>query len=645
MAAVNKAVGGEPVAKQPSPGLSAHRHKRIEKTLSHTTEELEESQAPRESQVTQDPARAEDSRAKLKAGQAALKKLLAPVQPIIYCAQFLALISSVLAVAPYVALVALGSALFDGDTDRIRTIAQWVITAFLGQLFLYFLALLITHLADVKLVGINRRRIVAARSQAPLSWFGQTNSGRVRKAVEDDTLTLHTLTAHAPVEQVAAIVTPLSLVAYAFILDWRLGLLAIATVPIYLAIQAYSMKDMGTKTAEMDNYLGKVSATAVEFAEGISVVKAFGTVGKAHGRYRDAAARFADFYYEWVKPLLRVSALSESVIAVPVLLLINVGAGSLLVAAGTVTVAEVIATTLIALVIPGTIQTIGMMMWSYQLAGNAALRLDEVMNLTPVVEGTRELDPRNRDVTVAFHDVSFSYDANSPVLRNFTAILRPGTVTALIGPSGSGKSTAATMLARFQDPDSGHITIDGVDIRELSFASLYRTVAFVLQDPHLVRMSIRDNIRLNRPDASDDEVWAAADAARIADDIRALPAGLDTVVGEGTSLSGGQQQRISIARAIVADTPILILDEATAATDPDSEAEIQAALTRLVAGKTVLVIAHKPESIKGADQVIELEPMSTGAASAGAQSSCAPTSGTSSSSAPNPRAPKESTNV
>lgn len=548
------------------------------------------------------------ARAKLKAGQSALKKLLAPVQPTIYFAQFLALISSVLAVAPYVALVALGSALFDGDTERVKTITQWLIAAFLAQLFLYFLALLITHLADVKLVGINRRRIVTAISQAPLSWFSQTNSGKVRKAVEDDTLTLHTLTAHAPVERVAAIVTPLSLLAYAFIMDWRLGLLSIATVPIYLAIQAYSMKDMGTKTAEMDNYLGKVSATAVEFAEGISVVKAFGTVGKAHGRYRDAAARFADFYYEWVKPLLRVSAISESVIAVPVLLLINVGGGSLLVASGAVTVAEVIATTLIALVIPGTIQTIGMMMWSYQLAGNAALRLDEVMNIPPVMEGSTELSADSGEVTIEFHDVSFAYDANTPVLQNFNAILQPGTVTALIGPSGSGKSTAATMLARFQDPDSGHITIDGVDIRELTFASLYRTVAFVLQDPHLLRMSIRDNIRLARPDSSDEQIWEAAEAARIADDIRALPAGLDTIVGKDTSLSGGQQQRISIARAIVADTPVLILDEATAATDPDCEGEIQTALTRLVAGKTVLVIAHKPESIKGADQVIQLIP-------------------------------------
>ena len=205
--------------------------------------------------------------------------------------------------------------------------------------------------------------------------------------------------------------------------------------------------------------------------------------------------------------------------------------------------------------------------------------------------------------------MSFAYDSTHPVLHNFNATLEPGTVTALIGPSGSGKSTAATMLARFQDPDSGQVTIDGIDIRELTFASLYRTVAFVLQDPYLLRTSIRDNIRLSKPDASDELIWQAAEAAHIAEDIRALPAGLDTIVSDETFLSGGQQQRISIARAIVADPVILILDEATAATDPDCEAEIQAALTKLVADKTVLVIAHKPESVKGADQVIELDPV------------------------------------
>ncbi|WP_165215819.1 ABC transporter ATP-binding protein [Schaalia sp. ZJ1691] len=529
------------------------------------------------------------------------------MQPIIYVGQFLALISSVLAVAPYVALVALGHALFNHDIGRATTIIQWLIMAFLSQLTLYFVALLITHFADAKLVGINRRQIVASISRAPLSWFNQTNSGKVRKAIEDDTLTLHTLIAHAPVERVAAVVTPLTMLIYAFILDWRLGLLSIATIPIYLSIQAYSMRNMGTKTAQLDDYLGQVSATAVEFADGISVVKAFGTVGKAHERYREAAARFADFYYEWVRPLLRVSAVSESSIAIPVLLLINIGGGSLLIAAGEVAVEEVVAATLIALVLPGTVQTIGMMLWSYQLAGNAALRLSEVMTIPPVVEGNIELDPTVREVSVEYHNVSFSYGPGTPVLRDFSARLAPGTVTALIGPSGSGKSTAATMLSRFQDPDTGTITINEVDIRGLTFSSLYSTVAFVLQDPYLLRMSIRDNICLARPDASDEEVWKAAEAAHVADEIRALPRGLETVVGVDTALSGGQRQRVSIARAILTDAPILILDEATTSTDPDCEADIQAALNELVVGKTVLVIAHKPESIRGADQIIELD--------------------------------------
>ncbi len=549
----------------------------------------------------------EDFRKKHRAGRNALHKLLAPVQPIIYVGQFLALISSVLAVAPYVALVALGHALFNHDIGRATTIIQWLIMAFLSQLTLYFVALLITHFADAKLVGINRRQIVASISRAPLSWFNQTNSGKVRKAIEDDTLTLHTLIAHAPVERVAAVVTPLTMLIYAFILDWRLGLLSIATIPIYLSIQAYSMRNMGTKTAQLDDYLGQVSATAVEFADGISVVKAFGTVGKAHERYREAAARFADFYYEWVRPLLRVSAVSESSIAIPVLLLINIGGGSLLIAAGEVAVEEVVAATLIALVLPGTVQTIGMMLWSYQLAGNAALRLSEVMTIPPVVEGNIELDPTVREVSVEYHNVSFSYGPGTPVLRDFSARLAPGTVTALIGPSGSGKSTAATMLSRFQDPDTGTITINEVDIRGLTFSSLYSTVAFVLQDPYLLRMSIRDNICLARPDASDEEVWKAAEAAHVADEIRALPRGLETVVGVDTALSGGQRQRVSIARAILTDAPILILDEATTSTDPDCEADIQAALNELVVGKTVLVIAHKPESIRGADQIIELD--------------------------------------
>ena len=185
--------------------------------------------------------------------------------------------------------------------------------------------------------------------------------------------------------------------------------------------------------------------------------------------------------------------------------------------------------------------------------------------------------------------------------------LEPGTVTAVVGPSGSGKSTLATMVARFQDPDSGQVFIGGADVRRIPTGELYRHVSFVLQDPQLLQLSIRDNIRLARPEADDADVLRAAADAHIADEIAALPDGLDTVVGGGSDLSGGQRQRIAIARALLADAPILVLDEATASTDADCEAEIQAALNRLVEHRTVLVIGHKPESVQGADMVVRID--------------------------------------
>ena len=209
-----------------------------------------------------------------------------------------------------------------------------------------------------------------------------------------------------------------------------------------------------------------------------------------------------------------------------------------------------------------------------------------------------------------FEDVSVSYGDDDNMAVDHVDLTCPeGTVTALVGPSGSGKSTLATMLARFTDPDSGRVLIGDVDIRELTTAQLYRQVSFVLQNPKLLQLSIRDNIRLAVPGATDDEVWAAARSARIETELRTLPDGLDTVIGgeDGTRVSGGQAQRIAIARALLADTPILILDEAMAATDPDAESEIQLALNELVAGRTVLVIAHRPESVRGADQIVRLD--------------------------------------
>lgn len=571
-------------------------------------------------------AAGEDYAAKQKAGKQALTTLLQPVSKSLLVGRICAVASAITSIAPYLALTRIGEILLGAyhsgeavDTQALHASVRLLIIAFVMQLSLYFIGLVITHLADVKLVGSLRRQMLQRISHAPLSYFSESTSGAIRKAVQDDTKTLHMLVAHAPVDTTVAIISPLVLLAYAFFINWRLGLLAIATYPIYGFFQWVMMRDMGEKTTEMEAKLANVSATGVEFAEGIEVVKGFGYTGQAHSRFANAAKEFADFYWAWCGPLLRGSAFSLAVVSVPVLLCINLGGGALMVQAGWVTTAQVLTCSLIALIVPVTIETLGTTAWAYQRAGYSALSLQQVLSApqidSPPADPHREdtgakdgVAPSKLDVT--FSDVSYAYESDGARIQALSHVslhLPAGSITALIGTSGSGKSTLATMLARFRDPDAGTITIGGRDIREFSEAELYRTVAFVLQDAHLLRMSIRDNIALANANASEEQIRAAAKAANILADIDALAHGFDTVVGDDTELSGGQRQRIVIARALLADAPILILDEATAATDPDCEAEIQDALSKLVVGRTVLVIAHHAESVIGADQICILE--------------------------------------
>ncbi len=545
-------------------------------------------------------------------GRKALKELLKPVQGSLMIGRILAGLSGVLAIAPYIALVQLGglfaTAYATGqpvDADRAMMIVQILISTFCLRIFLLFIALGVTHFADARFVSHVRARTIERVGNAPLGWFTSTNSGRIRKALHDDVAQIHTMVAHQPVEMTQAMIMPVALLIYAFYVDWRLGLLSIATIPLYGLFMAWMMGNMGPKTVEMDAKLARVSATMVELVTGITVVKAFGKVGQAHGNYQQAADEFAVFYNDWTGSMIKGSALANVAISVPVLLLVNVGGGSLMVNAGWVSATDVLSTTLIALALPYGIELLGNSTWAYQIAGAAALRVTTTLK-TPVLGQETEVEQDIHGSQVVFDKVSFAYN-DTQALRNVSLTLSEGTVTALVGPSGSGKSTLATLLARFNDPDSGSITLGGVDLRDIPTEQLYRNIGFVLQDPQLLRMSIRDNIALGRPDATDAEVRAAAAAACIADRIDALPDGFDTMFGSGINLSGGEQQRVAIARALLVDAPVLILDEATAFADPESEAEIQKALTTLVRGRTVLVIAHRPESILGVDQIAVLD--------------------------------------
>ena len=552
----------------------------------------------------------DDPRAAHKAGQKAFKELTAPIRGSMALAQVLGVLYGALAVAPYVILVQLGEVLLAAarsgvspDRAEVINLLMWLIGAFGMRYGIYFVALSVTHFADVRFGHLVRMRMVKVLASAPLAWFTSTNSGAVRKAIQDDTHDVHTVIAHAPVESAAAVSAPLSLLIYSFIIDWRLGLLSIATLPIYALINAWMMRDMGEKTAEMDRYLTRVSATMVEFVSGISVVKAFGTVGRAHERFSHAAEDFARFYVAWCGPLLKGSALGQAAVSPSMILLISTAGGSALAATGIVSPVQVITCALIALVIPAAIEVLGSTVWSYQIAGAAALRIVDLLSVAPLsADGSEE--PAGADVEV--DKVSFSY-GSTRALDEVSLAVPEGTVTALIGPSGSGKSTLATLVARFADPDQGSVRIGGVDVRAIAPDVLYRHVSFVLQDPQLLDISVRENIALGRTDAKDEAIWAAATAARIDDYVRSLPRGLDSVIGEDAHPSGGQAQRIAIARALLVDAPILVLDEATAFTDPEAEAEIQAALTRLVQGKTVLVIAHRAASIIGVDQIAILE--------------------------------------
>ena len=552
----------------------------------------------------------DDPRAAHKAGQKAFKELTAPIRGSMALAQVLGVLYGALAVAPYVILVQLGEVLLAAarsgvspDRAEVINLLMWLVGAFGMRYGIYFVALSVTHFADVRFGHLVRMRMVKVLASAPLAWFTSTNSGAVRKAIQDDTHDVHTVIAHAPVESAAAVSAPLSLLIYSFIIDWRLGLLSIATLPIYALINAWMMRDMGEKTAEMDRYLTRVSATMVEFVSGISVVKAFGTVGRAHERFSHAAEDFARFYVAWCGPLLKGSALGQAAVSPSMILLISTAGGSALAATGIVSPVQVITCALIALVIPAAIEVLGSTVWSYQIAGAAALRIVDLLSVAPLsADGSEE--PVGADVEV--DKVSFSY-GSTRALDEVSLAVPEGTVTALIGPSGSGKSTLATLVARFADPDQGSVRIGGIDVRAIAPDVLYRHVSFVLQDPQLLDISVRENIALGRPDAKDEAIWAAATAARIDDYVRSLPRGLDSVIGEDAHPSGGQAQRIAIARALLVDAPILVLDEATAFTDPEAEAEIQAALTRLVQGKTVLVIAHRAASIIGVDQIAILE--------------------------------------
>lgn len=537
----------------------------------------------------------------------ALPLLRRPVAGLVRAGILLGAFGALTALLPFIGLTELARALLAPapEAAQVVHIAIIVVLALILGWVCTGLALWLTHVADHRLQASLRRALVGRLGAVPLGWYSDKTSGQVRKAVQDDLTELHHLTAHHDVELAGAIALPVAGLAYLCWIDWRLAVLAVLTWPVYAVAYAWMMRGFGDKMAQLDESFGKVSAAIVEFVHGIAVVKAFGQGQRAHKAYDDAVGTFGRRYAGWVRPLLRLEALTSMALSVPVILVVSLAGGIAMITRGWITPIDLFAEVLVAVAMPQTLQAINQSLTAQRRAQAAAGRIEELLGVASLPRPSHPEEPA--DASIAFENVGFAYDGEHGVLEDIDLVCHPGTLTALVGASGAGKSTLARLVPRFYDVTKGRVRIGGVDVRQIDPRRLYRHVGFVLQDVQLVHGSVADNLRLGRPDASEADMHDAARAARIHDRILALPRGYASVVGEDAVLSGGEAQRLSITRMLLADTPILVLDEATAHADPESEAQIQDALSSLAKDRTVIVIAHRLASVVGADRIVVLD--------------------------------------
>ena len=520
----------------------------------------------------------------------------------------LTVIASLCAVAPFILVAEICRVLLSGSSDWTRI---WVLLALaLGVLGLRGLlsagTLLWSHVIDNEHQFTLRQLLAAKLTRVPLGWFTERSSGEVKKLLQNDVDALHYLVAHARLEFVGAVTTPAATFVYLVVVDWRLALLLLLPLAGYAAIMSRIMGEgYAEKLAAFETWQNRVSETTIEFVDGIQVVRAFGQPRRGHHRYQEAIDGYANFFVAWVTPLTRLESWATCLLTPVVVMLMVIAAALGLTGLGWFDPVDLIPFILVGIGIGGTVLSFGYGMQALRQASTASVRLWELSQTAELIEPQHGPVPASGHVR--FEDVSFEYRAGHPVLQHIELDLRPGTITALVGPSGSGKSTLARLLPRFYDVSDGRITLDGHDIRSLRSSDLYRSVGFVLQDVQLIAGSIRETSLLARADADEDALERVCRAAQIHDRILELPRGYESEIGVDARLSGGEAQRLSIARALLADAPILVLDEATAFADPESEAAIQDALAVLVADRTVLVIAHRLHTISDVDDVVVLD--------------------------------------
>ncbi|MEM7057639.1 MAG: ABC transporter ATP-binding protein [Pseudomonadota bacterium] len=533
-----------------------------------------------------------------------LGDLLAPIKPRLILGCSFQAVAAAAGIVPFIAVAELGRAFFRGtppDPANIWWIAGIAIAALMLRLICQVAALALTHLADLDLQLNLRRQMAAHLMRVPLGWFDARSAGQVKKALQDDIVAMHHLVGHAFTDTVSAAIAPVVALGYLIWLDWRLALIAI--IPMFLGATMYALQfaRFGNQVDAYNRSLNRVNEAAVEYVQGIAVIKTFGGTKRAFDRFTERAERFSEDFWDMVRGMLLLAVAADLVLS-PIFAIAFVLIAAMLVGLGP---AETLAIVVLAPGMTAPLLNIAFAQNEFMLARNAARRIGGLLATPPLPDTA---DPKSPDGhRVSYNGVAFSYDGQTNALQDINLVMEPGKVTALVGPSGSGKSTLACLLPRFWDVSKGEICIGGVSVRDMVPGDLYSKVGYVFQNVQLLRTSIAENISLGRPDATHAEIVSAAQAAGIHNRIENLPRGYESVAGIDAHLSGGEAQRVTIARALMADAPIVVLDEATAFADPDSEAEIQSAVSQLIVGRTLLVIAHRLHTITGADQICVLD--------------------------------------
>ena len=471
----------------------------------------------------------------------------------------------------------------------------------------YIAALMCSHLSAFRVASNIRKTLMRHITSLPLGVTEAYGSGKLRRIVNTSSAATENYLAHRLPDKAGAIATPFGLLVLLLAFDWRLGLLSLIPVALgFLIMMKMTGTGMERKMREYQNALSAMSNEAVEYVRGIPVVKTFGQTIFSFKRFKAAIDNYEKWVIAYTKELrLPMMFYTTAINGVFAFLI----AGGILLSRGGVTT-ELLLNLIFYIVITPAIGTtltkIMFMSEDAMIVGDAINRIDEVLKEKPLPESAATNEPKDNGVIL--EHVSYSYDGKKNALNDVSLIIEPGQTVALVGPSGGGKTTLANLIARFFDPQKGRVLIGNTDTRAIPKETLMNKVSFVFQNSRLLKTSILENVRMGNPAASRAEIMHALEAAQCMDIIEKLPNGVDTVVGgDGVYLSGGEQQRIAIARAILKNAPILILDEATAFADPDNEVRVQQALSALSKGKTVVMIAHRLSSITRTDCIYVLQ--------------------------------------